>query len=88
MGIEARCYGLFDTGEAHLKRCAALSVTRFRTEAKGIVVQFAKDYSSFEIVEGGPPLKLVRTGGTGHPALECLNVGLSSETLRSRHLVR
>jgi len=34
---------------------AALSTMRFRTEATGIIVQFASDYSSFNLLEGAPP---------------------------------
>lgn len=59
--LEARPDGLYaDTGEPAPERLAAMSATRFRTEAKGIVVEFAADYSSFDIVEGGPPLKFLR----------------------------
>lgn len=59
--IEERPDGLFaDTGGPQPERLVALSPTRFRTDARGIVAQFAPDYGSFDIVEGGPPLKLVR----------------------------
>ena len=58
--IEERPDGLFaDTGGPQPERLVALSPTRFRTDARGIVAQFAPDYGSFDIVEGGPPLKLV-----------------------------
>ncbi|MBO9624053.1 MAG: beta-lactamase family protein [Sphingomonas sp.] len=60
--IEVRPDGLFaGTGLPSPERLAALSPTRFRTEVRGIVVEFAPDYSSFDIVEGGPPIKLVRS---------------------------
>jgi CubicO group peptidase (beta-lactamase class C family) len=58
----ARPDGLFaDTGGPHPERLMALSATRFRSEERGLVVQFAPDYSSFTIIEGGPPIILVRT---------------------------
>lgn len=60
--LEARSEGLFaHTGVPNPERLAALSATRFHTDIRGIVVQFAPDYSSFEIVEGGPQIKLVRS---------------------------
>lgn len=60
--LEARPDGLFaHTGGPNPERMAALSATRFRTEARGIVVEFAPDYQSFDIVEGGPPIKFVRS---------------------------
>ena len=61
--LEARPDGLFaHTGGPGPERLAALSATRFHTDMHGIVIQFAPDYSSFEIVEGGPQIKLVRSG--------------------------
>ncbi|MDP5280254.1 serine hydrolase domain-containing protein [Sphingomonas sp. DG1-23] len=60
--LEARAEGLFaDTGGPHAERLVALSATRFFSDATGIVAEFAPDYSSFDIVEGGPPIKLVRS---------------------------
>lgn len=44
------------------------SLTRFRSETRGIVVQFAPDYASFDIVEGGPLLKLSRSSGVNAAA--------------------
>jgi hypothetical protein len=59
--FEARPDGLFaDTGGPSPERLMALSATRFLSDARGIVVQFAPDYSSFDIVEGGPPIKFLR----------------------------
>lgn len=59
--LEARPDGLFaDTGGPSPERLMALSATRFLSDARGIVVQFAPDYSSFDIVEGGPPIKFLR----------------------------
>lgn len=64
--LEARPDGLFaDTGSPPSpERLVALSATRFRTDAMGIIVEFAPDYSSFHIVEGGPPITLVRAEAT------------------------
>jgi CubicO group peptidase (beta-lactamase class C family) len=60
--IEARAEGLFaHTGGPRPERLIALSPTRFRSEGSGIVGQFAPDYSRFDIVEGGPPIGLIRT---------------------------
>jgi CubicO group peptidase (beta-lactamase class C family) len=68
--LEARADGLFaDTGGPRPERLVALSATRFRSDERGIVAQFAPDYSSFDIVEGGPPIKLVRSDQT-HPLPE------------------
>jgi hypothetical protein len=54
--------GLFaDTGGPHPERLVALSATRFRSDERGILIEFTPDYSSFNIIEGGPPIKLVRT---------------------------
>ncbi|HVJ03407.1 MAG TPA: serine hydrolase domain-containing protein [Sphingomonas sp.] len=61
--IEARPDGLFvGTGLKRPERLMALSLTRFVTDVRGIAVEFAPDYSSFDIVEGGPPIRLVRSG--------------------------
>jgi CubicO group peptidase (beta-lactamase class C family) len=60
--IEARPEGLFaTTGGPQPERLAPLSATRFHAGERGIVVQFAPDYASFDIVEGGPPLKFTRS---------------------------
>ena len=60
--LEARPDGLFaHTGGPQPERVEVLSTTRFRSEATGIVVEFAPDYSSFTIVEGGPPIALARS---------------------------
>lgn len=59
--LEARPDGLFaHIGGPRPERLMALSATRFRSDAQGVVVQFAPDYSSFDIVEGGPPIKFLR----------------------------
>lgn len=61
VALEARPDGLFaNTGGASAERLVALSATRFRSDMMGLVVQFAPDYSSFDIVEGGPPITFVR----------------------------
>jgi CubicO group peptidase (beta-lactamase class C family) len=58
--LEARPDGLFADIGGSPERLVALSATRFRTEGLGVTVQFAPDYSSFNIVEGGPPITLAR----------------------------
>jgi CubicO group peptidase (beta-lactamase class C family) len=60
--LEARPEGLFaDTGAPSPERLAALSPTRFFSKALGVVIAFDAAYASFTIVEGGPPMRLVRT---------------------------
>lgn len=60
--LEARPEGLFaNAGAPVSERLVALSPTRFRSESMGVTVEFASDFSSCIIVEGGPPMKLVRT---------------------------
>jgi len=59
--LEARPDGLFaNTGGPQPERLLALSATRFRSEGMGVTVQFVPDYSSFDVVEGGPPIKFHR----------------------------
>lgn len=63
VALEARPEGLFANGGAPVsERLIALSPTRFRSEAMGVTVEFAPDFSSATIIEGGPPMKLMRTG--------------------------
>jgi hypothetical protein len=65
--LEARPDGLFaDAGAPSPERLMALSPTRFFSNALGVVIAFDADYASFTIVEGGPPMRLVRT--TAAPA--------------------
>jgi CubicO group peptidase (beta-lactamase class C family) len=60
--LEARPDGLFaDAGSPSPERLAALSPTRFFSNALGVVIAFEADYASFTIVEGGPPMRLVRS---------------------------
>lgn len=60
--LEARREGLFaDAGAPSPERLAALSPTRFFSNALGVVIDFDAAYTSFTIVEGGPPMRLVRT---------------------------
>jgi len=61
--LEARTEGLFGrlVGAPASERLVALSPTRFRSESMGITVEFAPDFSSCSIVEGGPPMMLVRS---------------------------
>jgi CubicO group peptidase (beta-lactamase class C family) len=57
--VEAGPDGLYaDAGRP--ERLIALSPRRFRVESLGITVEFAPDFSSIAIVEGGPPMKLLR----------------------------
>lgn len=59
--VEARPEGLFAyTGSPNPERLAALPGRRFRVDSMGLIVRFAPDYASIDIVEGGPPIKLVR----------------------------
>jgi len=63
--LEGRPEGLFaDTGGPGPERLIALSGTRFLSSAFGATIEFAPDYSSFTIVEGGPPVKLERVKAT------------------------
>lgn len=61
--LEARPDGLFArlVGAPASERLIALSPTRFRSESMGITVEFAPDFASCTIVEGGPPMRLVRS---------------------------
>lgn len=59
--FEARPDGLYANAGAPVpERLLALSPTRFRSESMGVTVEFASDFSSLTIIEGGPPMKLVR----------------------------
>ena len=63
--LEARPEGLFAyTGGPTPERLIALSSTRFLSTAMGVTAEFATDYSSFTFIEGGPPIKLVRSKAT------------------------
>lgn len=63
--IEARPEGLFarfvGAPASAAERLTAFSPTRFRSESLGITIEFAPDFSSFTFVDGGPPMKVVRT---------------------------
>ncbi|MET3713711.1 CubicO group peptidase (beta-lactamase class C family) [Sphingomonas trueperi] len=61
--FEARPEGLFArlVGAPAFERLIALSPRRFRSEQTGITCEFAPDFSSCTIIEGGPPMKLVRS---------------------------
>lgn len=60
--LEAHQEGLFAyVGAPAPERLLALSPTRFRSEALGVTVEFAPDFSSCTIIEGGPPMQLMRT---------------------------
>jgi len=59
--LEARPEGLFaNAGAPVAERLIALSPRRFRSEALGVTVEFAPDFSSCTMIEGAPPMKLVR----------------------------
>jgi CubicO group peptidase (beta-lactamase class C family) len=61
--IEARPDGLYANAGAPVpERLLTLSPRRFRSESMGVTVEFAPDFSSLTLIEGGPPMKLVRTG--------------------------
>jgi len=64
--FEARPEGLFGrlVGAPSPERLVALSPRRFRSDSMGLTCEFAPDFSSCTIVEGGPPMKLVRTTRT------------------------
>ncbi|MBB3479960.1 CubicO group peptidase (beta-lactamase class C family) [Novosphingobium sp. SG754] len=61
--FEARPEGLFGrlAGAPAFERLMALSPVSFRSETMGITCKFAPDFSSCTIIEGGPPMKLVRS---------------------------
>ncbi len=63
--IDARPEGLFakfvGAPASAAERLVALSPTRFRSEALGITVEFAPDFSSFTFIDGAPPMRVVRT---------------------------
>jgi hypothetical protein len=65
MDLEARSQGLFAklVGGNMAERLIALSPTRFRSEGLGVTVEFAPDFSSFTMIEGAPPMKMVRSAG-------------------------
>ena len=59
--IEARPDGLYaNAGAPVSERLVTISATRFRSESMGVSIEYAPDFSSFTIIEGGPPMKLVR----------------------------
>lgn len=60
--MEARPDGLYASAGAPVpERLIALSATRFRSESLGVTAEFAPDFSSLTFIEGGPPMKLVRS---------------------------
>ncbi|UPG94322.1 serine hydrolase domain-containing protein [Luteibacter aegosomatissinici] len=59
--IEARPDGLYaNAGAPVAERLITLSPTRFRAESLGVTVEYAADFSSMTMIEGAPPMKLVR----------------------------
>ncbi|MGN6619621.1 MAG: serine hydrolase domain-containing protein [Sphingomonas sp.] len=61
--LEARPEGLFArlVGGNIAERLIALSPTRFRSEGLGVTIEFAPDFSSCTMIEGAPPMKLIRS---------------------------
>jgi CubicO group peptidase (beta-lactamase class C family) len=60
--IEARPDGLYASAGAPVaEHLVTLSARRFRSESMGVSIEYAPDFSSITIIEGGPPMKLVRT---------------------------
>jgi hypothetical protein len=67
--LEARPEGLFaNAGAPVAERLIALSPTRLRSESMGITVEFAPDFSSGTMIEGAPPMRLVRVQTPSSPA--------------------
>lgn len=61
--LEARPDGLYaNVGAPVAERLVTLSARRFRSNSMGVTVEFAPDFSSMTMIEGGPPMKLVRVG--------------------------
>lgn len=59
--LEARSDGLYaNAGAPVAERLVTLSATRFRSNSMGVTVEFAPDFSSMTMIEGGPPMKLAR----------------------------
>lgn len=59
--IEARPDGLYANAGAPVpERLITLSPTRFRAESIGVTVEYTNDFSSMTMIEGAPPMKLVR----------------------------
>lgn len=63
--LDARADGLFaQTGGPRPERLVPVAPLRFRTDASGILIEFAPDRRSFRIVEGGPPMTLTRAAAS------------------------
>jgi hypothetical protein len=59
--LEARPDGLYaSAGGPVPERLTALSPRRFRSESLTTTVEFTADFSSMTMIEGPPPMKLVR----------------------------
>ena len=59
--LDARPDGLFaQTGGPRPERLVALTSRKFRTDVNGILIEFAPNYESFTIIEGGPAITLAR----------------------------
>src|ERR1700761_289945 len=59
--IEAHPDGLYARAGAPIaEHLVTLSARRFRSESMGVSIEYAPDFSSITIIEGGPPMKLVR----------------------------
>lgn len=59
--LDARADGLFaQTGGPHPERLVPIDELHFRTDASGILIEFAPSYETFRIVENGPDVKFRR----------------------------
>lgn len=59
--LEARADGLYASAGAPVaERLVTLSARRFRAESLGVTVEYSPDFSSMTMIEGAPPMKLVR----------------------------
>jgi CubicO group peptidase (beta-lactamase class C family) len=59
--LEARPDGLYaNAGAPVAERLIALSPRRFRAESLPVTVEFSPDFSSCTMIDGAPPMKLVR----------------------------
>jgi CubicO group peptidase (beta-lactamase class C family) len=59
--LDARDDGLFaQTGGPRPERLIAITANRFRTDASGILIEFAPNFESFSIIERGPPITLTK----------------------------
>lgn len=71
--LEARPDGLYaHAGAPIAERLVTLSGRRFRSDSLGITVEFTRDFSSFTMIEGSPPMKLVRVEAPASPVKKAI----------------